>query len=919
MQDWLQNLDQDTVVIVPTRSLVNNLSEQIAKQKLAEGHQVWEAPNILLWSDYLNQLWQSNRSNMLNERAKHKTLISPQQALLIWTQVIEASKRSERSLTLLNVGQTAKAVQRSWRLMNDWRLEAASLENDHVADTEQFLSWVNAYRKVLDKRNFIDQQLLANNLQSIGYQLLFNKIVWYSYDLITNQQAEFNQYAIDNGVVIDYQQAPACIDQVINYQRFTTQKYELLAVLQDARTLIEQDPKATINIVVPDLQHRYMQVRDLARDVFYPAKSPLELQQLNCVYRFSLGEALKQWPAIETALTVIGLFKNRIRLSDFSFLLRNRFLRNCQAHSNECRIFTRWLKERRINTLGIDQLVELYQQCLLDLTKRDRQVDEPALTQFLQTVEDQYHLLKDALEKNKQDTGFAALSFDVWAQQITDWLTVWGWTTSIAGGDMSSVQFQLGQRWQSLLKEYAELSTVQSSAGLSRALEVLQQMASDGVFLPKAAASPILISGVFEAIGRPVTACFITGMNDAYPQPAKPDSFIANRFLQEINYPEASSDGSFNLARQVMNSLLNSTEKANISYALQNQQNLEVTNSVSALFRPCEFVMQEFEPPVTSTLQLEQYKDLVGPKIKSGTTVAGGASIFENQSNCEFKAFATHQLKFSREQEVEFGLDGLDRGNIIHILMDELWLELQTQANLKSLNDQERANLVSRIVGQALQNHEYLRTLNSDKLNLLRHEQPRLIALLLDWLQVEMARPTAFSVIEREEQNSAVFAGISFRYVIDRVDKLDDGRVIIIDYKTGAVARKDWLGNRMKSPQLPLYALAQDEKKHTKASGIAFANIKAPNSKYENLSEAGVFKTGRLAIKGEEEWLDRREQWPQIFERLAKDFLAGQAQVNPIDEKTCDYCDLKPVCRVSQLRKQTSQQTNKEDAGMQHD
>lgn len=48
---------------------------------------------------------------------------------------------------------------------------------------------------------------------------------------------------------------------------------------------------------------------------------------------------------------------------------------------------------------------------------------------------------------------------------------------------------------------------------------------------------------------------------------------------------------------------------------------------------------------------------------------------------------------------------------------------------------------------------------------------------------------------------------------VDRVDQLEDGRRIIIDYKTGAaIDTKNWASERLSEPQLPIYAaLASSE------------------------------------------------------------------------------------------------------------
>ena len=188
------NLDQTNVVIAPTRSLANTLNEQVAEHNIAQGRTVWEAPNIIIWGDYLKELWQLNRSLLSNEiGAKH--LISQQQSLLLWTKVIESSRREEQALTLLNVQQTVRAVQRSWVLMHDWQVTAESLEQDHVADTRQFTQWLATYKAILRERGLIDQPLLLDALCNSAVQLNFpyKRITFYAFDLINGAQKKINE------------------------------------------------------------------------------------------------------------------------------------------------------------------------------------------------------------------------------------------------------------------------------------------------------------------------------------------------------------------------------------------------------------------------------------------------------------------------------------------------------------------------------------------------------------------------------------------------------------------------------------------------------------------------------------------------------------------------------------------------------
>ena len=86
--------------------------------------------------------------------------------------------------------------------------------------------------------------------------------------------------------------------------------------------------------------------------------------------------------------------------------------------------------------------------------------------------------------------------------------------------------------------------------------------------------------------------------------------------------------------------------------------------------------------------------------------------------------------------------------------------------------------------------------------------------------------------------------------------------------------------------------------------------MKSLEPKYIELAEQEIFrKPSRYSATYESDWHESRDAWPQIFEQLASDFLAGEAQVNPIDESTCQYCDLHSMCRVSQLRVESSKQS----------
>jgi hypothetical protein len=54
--------------------------------------------------------------------------------------------------------------------------------------------------------------------------------------------------------------------------------------------------------------------------------------------------------------------------------------------------------------------------------------------------------------------------------------------------------------------------------------------------------------------------------------------------------------------------------------------------------------------------------------------------------------------------------------------------------------------------------------------------------------------------------------------------------------------------------------------------------------------------------------------WKEYIEQLAKDFLAGRAEVNPREyPKTCEQCGLQTLCRILEIRAQMESEEGSEE------
>jgi ATP-dependent helicase/nuclease subunit B len=182
-------------------------------------------------------------------------------------------------------------------------------------------------------------------------------------------------------------------------------------------------------------------------------------------------------------------------------------------------------------------------------------------------------------------------------------------------------------------------------------------------------------------------------------------------------------------------------------------------------------------------------------------------------------------------------------------------------------------------------------------------EIERVTTLLESWLAVEVQRDGDFHVVEQEDSHELTLGALTLNLRPDRIDRLDDGREIVIDYKTGSVKRSSWLGERPSDAQLPLYALLNDS-----VEGVAFGRVHQEGVEYVFLGEALGLGGKELALEDQVKryesepvasWEALRATWRHRLEGLANDFVRGHAAIDP-QPNACRYCALGSVCRYSQ-------------------
>jgi ATP-dependent helicase/DNAse subunit B len=286
---------------------------------------------------------------------------------------------------------------------------------------------------------------------------------------------------------------------------------------------------------------------------------------------------------------------------------------------------------------------------------------------------------------------------------------------------------------------------------------------------------------------------------------------------------------------------------------------------------------------------LQQFSDGQAPPFVMQGEMRGGTGIIKAQSQCPFQAFAKYRLQARRPEDASFGFDALDRGSFAHKALEKIWQRLESQSKLRGTSPQDLRLLVAEAVAEAVPEKE------SGPLHQLSvaTERARLQELVMEWLDVERDRSEPFTVETIEQERRFEVAGLSLQLRVDRIDRLKNGSLVLIDYKSGKQTKPKLCGDRPPEPQLLVYAASVD----SPVDGIFFGQVKPRDVKAVGYSRTRHFKGSATEVK--KDWQAYMETSRQNVASLAKEFVEGVAEVRPTGAP-CEYCGLKPFCRVNE-------------------
>jgi probable DNA repair protein len=475
------------------------------------------------------------------------------------------------------------------------------------------------------------------------------------------------------------------------------------------------------------------------------------------------------------------------------------------------------------------------------------------------------------------------------ARRIDAFLAATGWPGEEG---LDSISYQLVNRWRELLSEFARVGNALPSMRLADAISRVGSMAADAVWQPETAAGPVQVLGILEAGGLEFDHLWICGLDASqWPPTASPASLLSNALQRRCGMPDASPKAALEDAWAVMNRLLGSAGDAVLSWS-RLREDSELTASPLLERLDAAAYTGPGDPgwavcSVAGRVRVDDITDDAGPPVATDETVRGGAYTVQKQYVEPFRAFAEGRLGVRRTRAFATGLSPSQRGDIVHNALHYLLAEKPDREQLAGWTPAQRLRNIGAAVDAALLPHQ--RAADAVLGRLISIERRRVLRLLQDFLDTETER-APFAIADLEKSLELEMHGVRLNLRVDRLDRLADGRLVVIDYKTGSSVSFSNRAGDLTEVQLVVYAEALD----AAVAGLA----------YINLDSRQIQRRCAGAAWGDDEqdWEETLAAWRETVREAIRALAAGDVRIDLLQE-TADSRPLAILSRAEELRR----------------
>jgi ATP-dependent helicase/nuclease subunit B len=871
---FLPLLESGACIVTPGKRLAREITESWVRH-CESGSPVIDTPRVTTVDSWLEQAWSRT---VEAGRLPPSRLLTPQQDLAVWQQLIRSDLEERVGFSLTHPRAAAQRAQAAWNklMMHD----GAGLKDlwsafQYDDDCQVFSEWAQRYSARLSELGVVSRYGAYQQLLSLAVTERPTVGLFTVPDL-----PPLTRKALDHLASVTLIEPERGDPADLPVQSCVTRDDELFAAAQWARASSAGSGQR-VGIVVLDMANDRNRLEYFLRQEF----DCLDARYNDLPVNFATGMPLATTPLFRDALVALEWEVHPLGRTGWLSLTRSPYL----AFKDE-----REMVPALIQAQFLSGSHEVSLENTLHVAARLN--PESRMTGILR-----------AIRSSRAQKGVKNL--DDWTEVIRERLALWGWP---GRPGLDSIEYQQFQRLDASLDALASLAGVLPHQSYESALALWRDCLAATVFQPKTPHDSIQVLGPLEAVGARFDALWICGAQrgvlPARPrvEPFLPAAVQKSLGMADIDESALIEEAStllevwFAGSREVIASF-HSTEQGLPQHASALLSG-KVSEADTAWFPPARWARPlQVEPtPEDPSLPLETPE------------TAGGSSLIRDQAACPFRAFARHRLNLPSLQPTVIGISASERGAFLHEALFRLWRQIESSDALTSLSPEAEQNLIEDAVSSAMQQIESACEARGYSLRervgsaCWQLEQQLCVDLLAQWLGHERERSASFRVVEMEQNQTLQVEGLSLTLRPDRIDEFEDGRRAVIDYKTRAPSKTRWLGERPQEPQLPLYSLLDP-----KIQGIAFAELPATDPvQFIALGEdLGLTKGDNQSLEQQTRsiaatWPELVAQWEASLQQLAREFMAGEAAVSP-QSGACDYCDLASLCRINEFSANT--------------
>jgi len=883
----IEAADAGRIVLSPSTELAAALFDAVERAHREAGRDLWTTPKILDFGTWLKaqhlerQLMDSSLPRCLSDAEERE----------LWRRVVLESAASAQ---FLEPSGAARAAQRARRATFEYGISRGAIRAYGTEETEAFETWASAFESRCRELWVMGADELLGGLDRLSSGGgCAAAVTWIESPLwrpVARRWLERNAgvpLIPEAASTSSRRRAPRTVQTA-------SSDTELAALAEWLRARLAAQPSFRAWVSLRDLAARREEVVDALDAALAPQRFSLDESQGAAPYAVAGGTPLSDHAPVRAALDLLTAASGRVPFERFSALLRAPQLQASRAEASAAARLDTMLRSRAPSEATLrDWLI------LADAIARGKALEPPAALARL----------SGALRVLERLQGH---------HRMSRWLSLWidafeegPWSLRAR---WSSAEFQSAVRFRELLETLALGDRTFESLSRRAAESVLERAARDTPFQIQTGIPPIWVSSRLSDPWLAYDGIWVTGCDESrWPPPVDPIALIPPVLQRQHGVIAASPEAQLAFAADLQSRwvaraqacvfscsdpgegrhvpasplLIELAERAPPPPAHRPAPAGAASAASASASAPPLWLAQQVEAPA-----LEQLLDERAPAVGTEERTHGVATL-RAQSQCPFRGFAETRLDaFALEQPTP-GFDERERGQILHDALQGIFTEVPDSQSLKDLIARPEAS-ATQIAEQVRRAVEKQCARRNPGGRWAERERRRLQGLLERWLELESLRaPFQVEHIERSGE-SALHGGLAYSVRIDRLDRLEDGSRVLIDYKTGWVT-PDWRGERPDNPQLPVYALKHREN----LVAVAYGRVSAAECRFVVESARGdIFPNVRASrLEGMASFAELVAAWERRVESLAEEFARGAAEVAPKDT-ACRYCRLQGLCRV---------------------